>query len=237
MRHGIAAVALVAGQQQLALLGDDDGFNGRRAGVDAQIDVAGVPRRIAAGDLRLCMARTEIRQFLLRGKQRRQRVVALRAVERLDSLQAFAQDDRFRRLMRRAERDEIQRVLRTYAGQMQRFVKARAQFAHERQRAAEIDDVALDGASLRQTRDRLVDDRHEDGTRHIRARRALIEQRLYVRFGEYAAAGRDGVGALGFLRFLVHLGRRNAQKRRHLVDERARAARAGAVHAHLERPL
>ena len=77
--------------------------------------------------------------------------------------------------MRRAERNEIQRIFRAYAGQMQSLVKAGAQLAHKCQRAAEVDDLPLDRASLRQSRNRLVDDRHEDGARYIRTRRALVK--------------------------------------------------------------
>ena len=47
----------------------------------------------------------------------------------------------------------------------------------------------------------------------------------------------DGIGALGLFGFFVHLRWGHAQKRGHLVDERAGAARAGAVHAHLKRAL
>ena len=237
MRHGVAAVALVAGQQQLAVGGDDDGFDGRRAGVDAQIHVAGVRRRVAALDLRPGVARAEGGQFVFILEERRQGVVALRAVEGFDGFQTVAEQHRLGRLMRRAERDEVQRILRAYAGEVQRLVKAGAKLAHEGQRAAEIDDVALDRAALRQTGDGLVDHGHEDGTRHIRARRALIEQGLHVRLGEHAAAGGDGIGALRLFGLFVHLRRGYAQQRGHLVDERAGAARAGAVHAHLERAL
>ena len=237
MGHGIAAVALVAGQQQRPVGGDDDGFDGRRAGVDAQIHVAGIRRRIAALDLRLGMARAEGGQLVLIPEERRQGIVALRAVERLDGFQTFAEQNRLGGLMRRAECDEVQRIFRADAGEVQRLVKAGAELAHKGERAAEIDDAALNRPPLRQTGDGLVDHGHEDGARHVRARRALIEQGLHVRLGEHAAARGDGVGALRLFGLLVHLRRGHAQQRGHLVDERAGAARAGAVHAHFERAL
>ena len=237
MGHGIAAVALVAGQQQRPVGGDDDGFDGRRAGVDAQIHVAGIRRRIAALDLRLGVARAEGSQLVLIPEERRQSVVALRAVERLDGFQTFAEQNRLGGLMRRAECDEVQRIFRADAGEVQRLIKAGAELAHKGERAAEVDDAALDRPPLRQTGDGLVDHGHEDGARHIRARRALIEQGLHVRLGEHAAARGDGVGALRLFGLLVHLRRGHAQQRGHLVDERAGAARAGAVHAHFERAL
>ena len=197
----------------------------------------GVRRRIAALDLRFGVARAESSQLVLILEERRQSVVALRAVERFDGFQTFAEQHGLGGLVRRAERDEIERVFRADACQVQRFVKTRAQFAHEGERAAEVDDVALNRTTLRQPRDGLVDYGHEDRARHIRARRALIEQGLHVRLGEYAAAGSDGIGALGLFGFFVHLRWGHAQKRGHLVDERAGAARAGAVHAHLKRAL
>lgn len=106
VRHGVAAVALVAGQQQFAVRGDDDGFDGGRARVDAQIHVAGVRRRIAALDLCFGVARAESGQLVLILEERRQGVVALRAVERFDGFQTFAEQNGFRGLVRRAERDE-----------------------------------------------------------------------------------------------------------------------------------
>lgn len=63
---------------------------------------------------------------------------------------------------------------------------------------------------------------------------ALVEQRLNIRLGEYAAAGRDGVDALRALCEFIELGRRNVQQDGHLVDKSAGAARAGAVHALLQ---
>ena len=67
--------------------------------------------------------------------------------------------------MRRAERNEIQRIFRADAGEVQRLVKAGAQLADKGERAAEIDDVALDRPPLRQAGDGLVDHGHEDAER------------------------------------------------------------------------
>ena len=196
-----------------------------------------VALRVTAGDMGARMALAEGGELLFALKQRGQGVVALRAVERLDGVEALGEQRRLAGLMRRAEGDVVQRILRADTGEAERLVKAGAQLAHERQRAAEVDDVALDGTALRQTADGLVDDGHEDGAGDVRAPGSLIEQRLHVRLGEHAAAGGDGVGALGVFGLLVHLRGGDAQQRGHLVDERAGAARAGAVHAHLERSL
>ena len=144
---------------------------------------------------------------------------------------------RFAPVMRSAQRDVVERALRAKALKTERFVKAGAQFRKERERAAQIHDVALNGAALREAGDGLVDHGLEDGTRDVGNFGALVEQRLYVCFGEHAAAGGDGIGALCVSGALVHFLRRHMQQRGHLIDKRARAARAGAVHAYLHRAL
>ena len=80
--------------------------------------------------------------------------------------------------------------------QLQRLLKALLQTLEEEQRAAEKQHIALDLAALRQTGNGLVDDGLKDGGGYVLLARALVEQRLNIRLGEYAAAGRDGVDAL-----------------------------------------
>ena len=74
------------------------------------------------------------------------------------------------------------------------------------ERAAEEHDLALDLSALRQSADRLVDDRLIDGGGDIRLGRALVDQRLDIRFREYAAARGDGVEVLMAQAQLIHLG-------------------------------
>ena len=74
----------------------------------------------------------------------------------------------------------------------------------------------------------------EDGGGHVGGSGTLVEQRLDVRLGKDAAAGGDGVDLRGALGQLVQAGGVSVQQRRHLVDERAGAAGAGAVHALLD---
>ena len=62
---------------------------------------------------------------------------------------------------------------------------------------------------------------------------ALVDEGLDVAFGKNAAAAGDGVGAGRGLRGLVHLVGAHLQQGRHLVNERAGAAGAAAVHADL----
>ena len=134
---------------------------------------------------------------------------------------------------RRAQRHIIQRVFRTDPFCIERFVKAGAKLTQKGQRPAEIGDFPLQRPSLRQPRDRLVDDRAENARADVVFRRALIDERLDVAFGKHAAARGDGVGLPARLGEIIHLVGRDAQQRGHLVDERARTARAGAVHPHL----
>ena len=119
--------------------------------------------------------------------------------------------------------------------QLQRLLKALLQPLEEEQRAAEEQHIALDLAALRQTGDGLVDDRLKDGGGNVLLARALVEQRLNIRSWRIRRSGTrwcrcaprscasssssDGV---------------TSSSDRHLVDERAGAARAGAVHALLQ---
>ncbi len=115
--------------------------------------------------------------------------------------------------------------------ELQRLDKAAAQTLTVVQRAAEEEHLLFDRAPLNQAGDGLIDHGLIDAGRHVRFERALIEQRLYVGLGEHAAARGDGIDAIGDQAEPVHLGDGHIQQRRHLIDERAGAARAGAVHA------
>ena len=126
-----------------------------------------------------------------------------------------------------------QAVLGAGSGDPQRLIKALAQHAAEGQRPAQIQDIALDGAALCQTGNGLVDHRLVDAGGDILRARALIDEGLYVTFGKHAAAGRDGIGALGLFRGLVHLVGTHLQQSGHLVDEGTGAAGTAAVHADL----
>ena len=118
--------------------------------------------------------------------------------------------------------------------QVQRFVEAFAQLRQVLQRTAQEGHVAADGAAARQAGDGLRDHGLEDGRGDVLAARAFVKQRLHVGFREHAAAAGDGIDGGGMLRQLVQAAGVGVQKRRHLVDERARAAGARAVHALLD---
>ena len=97
--------------------------------------------------------------------------------------------------------------------------------------------MAADGLAAGKARNGLVDDRLEDRGGEVGLRRALVDEGLNVRLGEHAAARGDGVDLLIVRGLAVKARGVGLQKGGHLVDERARAAGADAVHALLEPAL
>ena len=118
--------------------------------------------------------------------------------------------------------------------QIEREVEAVAQLGEILQRAAQEGDVTADGTAARQARDGLGHDSLEDGGGHVLGASALVEQRLHVSLGKDAAAASDGIDGGGVGREFVKAAGIGVQQGCHLVDERARAAGAGAVHALLD---
>jgi len=112
-------------------------------------------------------------------------------------------------------------------------VKALPQDSGEGQGPAQVQDVALDGPALGQPGNGLVHHRLIDAGGNILRLGALVDEGLHIALGEHAAAGGDGVRLLRPLGSGVHLVGAHFQQRRHLVDEGAGAAGAGAVHPHL----
>ena len=118
--------------------------------------------------------------------------------------------------------------------EVERHVEAVAQLGEVLERAAQEGDVATNGVTAGEARDRLVGHGLEDRGGHVGGRGTFVHQRLDVGLGEHAAAARDGVDVGGLLGELVEAARVGVQQARHLVDERARAAGARAVHALLD---
>ena len=89
--------------------------------------------------------------------------------------------------------------------------------------------------SAGQSADGLVDDCLKNRGCQIFDRRTLVDQRLDIGFGKYAAARRDridhGIVLSGFVESVAVC----VQKDRHLIDERAGPACAGAVHPLFDR--
>ena len=118
--------------------------------------------------------------------------------------------------------------------QVQRADEGLFELRQEVQRAAEKSDAAADGLAAGKAGDGLVDDGLKNGGSQIGQRCALVDERLDVRLGEHAAARGDGIELVIVCCGAVQpLGVR-LQERGHLVDERAGAACADAVHALLQ---
>ena len=118
--------------------------------------------------------------------------------------------------------------------QVEREVEAVAQLGEIPQRAAQEGDVAANGTAARQARDGLGHNGLEDGGGHVFGAGALVEERLHIGLGKDAATASDGIDGGGVGRELVEAARVGVQQGCHLVDERARTAGAGAVHALLD---
>ena len=235
--HGVAVVGGVVGVQKLLVFGNERQLRGGAAAVDAQIGPAAIGGKLRARHGGAGVAGGEGGVFRLVRKERRQR---LRPGDHFGRGQTLAQLVKGEGV--RGARGEHGRAPchgkapplgehGVLVRELQRFAEALAQALTVVQRPAEEQHLARDPAPLRQPGDGLVDDGLKDAHGHVFLARALIEQRLYVRLGEHAAAGGDGVDARGLLAEAVQFGHVHVQKRGHLVDKRARAAGAAAVHA------
>ena len=136
----------------------------------------------------------------------------------------------------RAERDHILGVRERhhlFGRELERGDEAFAEFGQEVQRPAEEGDLAPDGIPAGQPADGLFDHGLKDGGGEVFPCGPLVEQRDHVGLGEYPAAGSDGVQGRVVLGKLVQPGGVGVEQRRHLIDERPGAARAGFVHAQI----
>ena len=104
----------------------------------------------------------------------------------------------------------------------------------EMERAAKECNRAPDGLAAGQAGDGLVHHRLQDACRDVLPACPLVDQGLYVGFREHSAARGNGVHGGRSPGQLVQARGVGLEKSRHLVDERAGAAGARAVHALLE---
>ena len=232
-RDRVAEVGAVAFKQNVGVVVNDDQLDGGRAGVDADMHGAAVCAEGQAGHGGLHVAGVERLVLLLIGEKRRQAYIGGGGAVVVQPFCDLTQVGLLIGVECCAQRHKEQAVFRQGAGDAERFVKAAAQRPGEGQRAAQIQDIALDGASLRKAGDGLVDDCLIDRRCDIPRLRALIDEGLDVAFGKNAAAAGDRVGAGGALGGLVHLIGTHLQQGGHLVNEGAGAAGTAAVHAHL----
>ena len=251
--HGVALVGGVVGEDDAVLGVDDDGLDRRGARVDAEPAAALGLVEAGLGDDVEAVAGDEL-LAVLRGREERVHARGLylnrgggEALHEGGELLAARIDGgraRFLGLARllgglllreegRADRDVELGVVGgdEGVGLGQEGLVGLAQGGQEVQGAAEEHDGSADRAPARQARDGLGGDGVEDGGGQVLVGGALVDEGLDVGLGEHAAARGDRVelGVTG--RQLAEAGCVRVQQRRHLVDEGAGAARAGAVHA------
>ena len=229
----VAQVGLVVGVEDAALLVHHHQLDGGGARVDADVDRPALGPEGDAGHAVGHMPGVERLVLLPAGKEGRFAGIGGGGGVAVQGRGHLGQAERLVGVEGRAQRHVQQAVLGALAGDPQRLVKALAQHRAEGQRPAQIQDVALDGAALGQAGDGLADHRLVDAGGDVLGPGALVDEGLHVALGEHAAAGGDGVGALGALRRTVHLVGAHLQQGGHLVDEGAGAAGAAAVHPHL----
>ena len=232
-RDGVAQVGAVTLEENVGVLVDDHQLDGGGARVDADVHRPALGAEGQAGHRGFQVPGVEGLVLVLVGEQRRQAHVGSGGAVVIQTAGHLVQVALLVGVESRAHGDVEQAVLGAEALHAQRLVKTLAQRLAEGQRPAQVDDVALDGAALGQPGDGLVDHRLVDRGGDVPGLGALVDQRLDIALGKHAAAGRDGVGAGGGLGGGVHLVGAHLQKGGHLVDERAGAAGAAAVHAHL----
>ena len=251
--HGVALVGGVVGEDDAVLGVDDDRLDRRRARVDAEPAAALGLVEAGLGDHVEAVAGDELLAILWRGEKR---VHARRldldggggeALHEGGELLAAGLDGgraRFLGLARllgglllreegRADRDVELGVVGGDEGVSlgQEGLVGLAQGGQEVQGASEEHDGSANRAPARQAGDGLGGNGVEDGGGQVLVGGTLVDERLNIRLGEHAAARGDRVelGVAGCQ--LAEAGGVRVQEGRHLVDERAGAARAGAVHA------
>ena len=233
-RHRIAGVAAVNGVQHLVVLAHHHGLHRGGSGIHAQVGFALVGGDVAARRAAGVVALAERFVFLLVPEQRGDEAEGGVRVIAGDLRERGVDVDRLHAAVGRAERHKIERIFRADALRLQRRVKRVPQLREERQRAAQIQHLAADRASLRQAGDRLVCHGRKNAGAHVALARALVQKRLHVALGKHAAAGGDGIDFLILGSELVHLVEREIEQRCHLINERTGAAGTGAVHAHFQ---
>ena len=237
-----AVVAAIGRIQEFLVLADGRDLRRGRTRVDAEIDRPLVMLEITARHLVAVVARLERRIVRFVGEQREVRLARLagrRFFRAADGIFETRSVDGLRLVRKRgAHRDEIVAVFeidRMLLVEAERLDEALLELGQEMERPAEERDMAVDRTSLREVADRLVDDGLQDGKRDVGLLRTIIHECLDVRLCKDAAARGDRVDLFAFRREVVQPFRVRRQERRHMIDERARAARTDAIHALLRR--
>ena len=229
----VAQIRLIVGVEDLALLVHHHQLDGGGAGVDADMHRPALRAERHTRHTVGHVAGVERLILLLAGEQRRLAGVGGSGSILVQRIRHLGQNKSLVGIEGSAQCHIQQAVLRAGAGHVQRFVKAFAQHAAEGERAAQIQDIALDGTALCKACNGLVDHSLINAGSNVLGAGTLIDQGLHVALGKHTAAGRNGVGALCVLCCLVHLVGTHFQQGGHLVDEGTGAAGTAAVHAHL----
>ncbi len=124
----------------------------------------------------------------------------------------------------------VSREDRMFVIQLQSPDKGLTKFAEEMQRSAQKRHMSANGFAAGQTADGLVYHCLKDGSGKVFFGGSFVDQGLDIRLGKYAAAGSDGVQRLAAFGVFIQSGSVGLQKRGHLIDKRARASCADAVH-------
>ena len=114
--------------------------------------------------------------------------------------------------------------------QMQRPGKLLAQLGKEGKRSAQEADCSPDRSATGKACNGLQDDGLEYGSCYIFLAGTIIEEGLYVRFGENTAAGGNRVQGIRFFCQCIEAAGVGVQECRHLIDECACPAGAITIH-------
>ena len=237
----VTTVVAVPGVEQLAVLAHDGGLHRGGAGVDADKDAAPIRGEVALGDHLRVVAGVELVELLVIGEQRVEALdlAALHVTKVLEGVDDLSEGHALVELAGKGgagghEQMGVGRDDAVLLVERERLVEAMAQLGEVLERTTEEGNVAANGMTACKAGDRLVGNGLEDRGGDVRGSRALVEQRLDIGLREDATAAGDRVDMGRLLRELVEPASVGVQQARHLVDERARAARAGAVHALLD---
>ena len=121
-------------------------------------------------------------------------------------------------------------INRSFGCKVQGADKRLFQLGHKVKRTAEERNASSNRLTAGKPRNRLIDHCLKDGCGKVCRSRALVDQRLNVGLGKHTATRGDGIDFLVILGGFVQSFRVCLQKRRHLIDERARTACTNAVH-------
>ena len=233
-----AFIVLVVRIKDLHVFAEDDGLDGRRAGVDAQVARAAVGGDVRLRDRVLAVAGPKFVEFGLVVEQRFDavRFGQGRFVDVLQLAHEVHEGNGLRIYAAQGGADghvdlSVFRGNNLFRRQMEGLGELFSKLGQVGQRTAEEADRAFDGTAAGQAGDGLEDDGLEDGSGDIFLAGPFVEQGLDVRLGEDAAAGGDGINRVGFLGQFIEAAGIGVEEGRHLVDEGPGPAGTVAVHA------